>query len=98
MEIPLIVDREGLHSMSDGMLRQLLKLCIPMRVHRPIDLESPANPIEKFLLALLFGRLSCVMDAGQPYALFHERIELLQMVFVASRVAAAAIAVDYDAI
>src|SRR5439155_19812274 len=37
MEIPLVIDREGLYAVGDRVVGKLLKLRVPVRVDRPID-------------------------------------------------------------
>src|SRR5882672_9302883 len=98
MEIPFIINGERLHATGDRVLGEFLELSVPRRVNRPIDFESASNPIEKLLLAFLDGRFSSVMQAGETNTLFHESIELLEVLVLKRRMAAAAIAINHDRI
>src|SRR5438874_9489827 len=96
MKIPFIVSGKGLDSTRGRMFWQLFEIRIPGWVNRPVHFECTPDPIEKFLLALFFGRFGSVMQAAQSDALLHQFAELLQMLILQCWMALAAITVDHN--
>ena len=79
VEIPLIVDLEGLHATGDRMGRQLFEISNPVRIHRPMGLEIASDPFEEIIPGLALGNLHGVVDTGQPDAFLHKLVHLFEM-------------------
>ena len=94
VEVPLVVDREGLDAARDGMIGKLLEVGVPVGIDGPVRLEVAAEPVDEAIADVPFGHLDRVMDADEPDALFHQLVFELQ---VGDRhVPAAAVAIDDD--
>ena len=98
MKVPLILDLERLYTTSNRVLRKLVEVGHPVRVDRPVRLETAALPVEKFLVALVRRRLNGVVDGQETGAGFHQFAELLKVVALKCRVATAAVGVDYHGV
>ena len=75
--IPLVLNLEGLRAARDGMSRKLIKVCGPMRIHRPIGFEVAADPLQEFRATFVCGQLDRVMNATEPDAFLHQPAEQL---------------------
>src|SRR3954471_9706472 len=96
MIIPFIANLERLHAARDWMFRELLEICVPMRVHRPISLEVAADPFQKFRPAFVLRQLDRIMDAAESHALIHEIAQNFQMVLLNRRMPIAAIGINQN--
>src|ERR1043165_2138485 len=66
--IPLIAEVERLDAARDGVVGNGAEMRLKYRVHRIIQLEVAADPVEHLLMPLLGGRLDAVMIEHQPGA------------------------------
>ena len=94
VEIPFVPDLERLHAARDGVVGQFLEIGVPMRIHRPVDFKSAADPVEEFFFTAFFRWLRSVMEADESDALVHQAAHRLQVVGLQQRVSAAAVGVD----
>ena len=98
VEVPLIISLKRFHPTGDRVLGQFLEVSNPVRVHRPMRLETAALPGGEFLVALSGGGLNGVMDGEETGALVHQLAKQLKVVALQRGMAAAAIAVNYHGI
>ena len=96
MKIPLVIGLEGLHAGGDFVRGEAREIAVPVRVHGPEGLETAADPILKFLVALLRGRLDRIVNRANADALGRECADLLEMIADEERMPAAAVAVHHD--
>ena len=98
VEVPLIISLKRFHPTGDRVLGQFLEVSNPVRVHRPMRLETAALPGGEFLVALSGGGLHGVMDGEETGALVHQLAKQLKVVALQRGMAAAAIAVNHHGI
>ena len=61
------------------MIREVLEVRFPVRVHRPVQITESTHPLRKFLPGLSSQRLRRPVNHDQPRPILHERIEFLEM-------------------
>jgi hypothetical protein len=93
VEIPFVIHLKRLHPAGNRMVRQLFEIRHPMRIHRPVDLKRPADPVEKLLLALCNRRLHAIVQTRQPSSFLQQRSDGFQAVLLQQCMAAAAVAI-----
>ena len=98
MEIPLVVRLERFHAASDRVLGQLAEVRCPVRVHRPVRLETTPLPVDKFLVPFVGGGLDGIVDCQKANALLHQLSELKQVVSPNGRMSTAPVAVDHHCV
>ena len=98
MEIPFVIGLKWFHSTGDRVLGQFLEVSDPVRVHRPMRLETATLPGDELLVAFGSGGLHGVMDGEETGALVHQLAKQLKVVALQRGMAAAAIAVNHHGI
>src|SRR5438874_178291 len=76
------------------MLRQLFEIRAPGRVHGPVDLKGPADPIKEFLFSFFLRGLGCVVKASQTDTSLHEPAKLLQVIVLQCGMAFPTVAIN----
>ena len=77
MEIPLVVDREGLDAIRDRMPRSEFGVCgRPVRIDRPPALEVAPDPVEELRAEFAFGHLRREVDRSDARLAVREGVDL----------------------
>ena len=63
VEVPLVIDFEGLHATANWMLGEFRELRRPMWIDGPMSLEISADPIEERSTSRVFRDFHGIMDA-----------------------------------
>ena len=98
MKIPLIIRLEGLNSLCDGVLWELLEIGDPVRIHRPVCFETATLPCDKLLVALVGGGLHGVVNGEKSNSPVHQLAESLKVVATERGMASTAIAINHHGI
>ena len=80
------------------MLGQGLETGCPVRINRPVRLKISAQPFLKFRSAFIGLHFHSIVNADQAGSTFHFRLQLLEVIGLNSRVAAASIGIKHNGV